>query len=292
MRNVANFILLSGVIVSCSSPEIEFYQDFDGLAAGTVLTENQIRDVFSMKSTAHVTNNGVPGVMVVADPANSGRDKVFQLSFLEGSVQKNGGGGAQWVTRITAADEYYFAYDMYVPADFNWPLSSKLPGLFGGDISKASASNVPDGITAFALRQGVVSERKEGDTTGWSNIGDGNLGANPHTFGNIGHARYNYALVNTRDENSARLIPGYWARIEQHVRLNDPGIKNGVYEAWLDGVKVFSASNYEYRTVDSLKIDGISFVWFYGGSGDSFAAREDQAYYFDNFVVSTQPISH
>ena len=298
MGQIARIILLSGTIISCTAPVIEFIQDFDDLVAGTVLTDNQVRDAFSMESKFYVKNDGTPGVMIVADPANSGRDKVFQVSWPKGSV-KTTGGGAQWVTRITAGDEYYFSYDIYVPAGFNWPLSSKLPGLYGGDLGTVTGGKKGDGVHGFALRQGVVSERKEGDTGGYFYIGDGVLMATPNTYESTGVARYNYALVNKFDGDSARLVPGKWMTLQQRVKLNTATSKasvgykaNGIYEAWVDGVKVFSDRGLGYRIVDSLKIDGISFVWFYGGNGGDFAAREDQAYYFDNFVLSTQPISH
>jgi hypothetical protein len=67
---------------------------------------------------------------------------------------------------------------------------------------------------------------------------------------------------------------------------------NGIYEAWVDGVKVYHATDWIYRQITSLQIDHISFTWYYGGHGDAFAAREDQYSYYDNFIVSTQPIAH
>ncbi len=72
------------------------------------------------------------------------------------------------------------------------------------------------------------------------------------------------------------------------------GVKpNGIYEAWVDGVKVYSANDWTYRINNSLKVDHISFIWWYGGNTTEWGARENQYMYFDNyFVVSTQPISH
>jgi hypothetical protein len=79
---------------------------------------------------------------------------------------------------------------------------------------------------------------------------------------------------------------GIWYCVESHVKLNDPGISNGIQEFWIDG-------NLEARR------DGLNFVasytdyainaiffenWWNGGSSQL------QERYFDNIVVSTQPI--
>ena len=297
MRNTFKIILLSGVIASCSAPEPTFYQGFDGHAAGTVLTDDQIRDAFA--STYNVRNSSSPGATIVADPANSGRGNVFRMFFPEGTHGNEAGG--QWVTKITPADEYYFAYDIYIPAGFNFPLSSKMPGLFGGSMAAASGNNADmNGVDGFSVFQGFTSEKKDASSTGWSNIGDGNIGASTFTYNDPQHKRrYNPALNDSWEGTPARLAPGKWVRLEQHVKLNDAtstvgvGVKaNGIYEAWLDGVQVYYADNWIYRQTTDLKTDGIFFIWWYGGNTDDFNAREDQYIYYDNFTVSTQPISH
>jgi len=269
----------------------EFYQDFDDLVAETVLSKDQIREAFA--STYNVRNSSSPGATIVTDPANSGRGNVFRIFFPKGTSGNEAGG--QWVTKIKPADEYYFAYDIYVPAGFNFPLSSKMPGLFGGKMSADA-----NGVDRFSVFQGFTSEKKAGDSKGWSNIGDGNIGASTYTSNDPGHKRrYNPALNDSWDGTPARLSPGRWVRLEQHVKLNDAtstvgvGVKaNGIYEAWLDGVQVYYADNWIFRRTTKLKTDGIFFIWWYGGTGDAFNSREDQHIYFDNFVVSTQPISH
>jgi hypothetical protein len=278
--------------------EVEFYQDFDDYAAGTVLTKEQIEDAFATNN--YVRNSASPGATIVADPANSGRGNVFRMFFPKGTHGKEAGG--QWVTNIKPGDEYYFAYDIYVPAGFNFPLSSKIPGLFGGDMGAASGNNAEmNGVDGFSVFQGFISEKKDGDPTGYSNIGDGNLSASTFTYAQPQRLRrYNYSLSDTwKSGTPARLKPGRWVRLEQHVKLNDAtatvgvGVKaNGIYEIWLDGVQVYYADNWIYRQTSDLKTDGIFFIWWYGGNNDAYNAREDQHVFFDNFVVSTQPISH
>jgi hypothetical protein len=83
--------------------------------------------------------------------------------------------------------------------------------------------------------------------------------------------------------------PGHddrWYCIEAHVRLNDPGLSNGIQEFWIDG-------NLEARR------DGLNFVGSYTGYGINAIFIEnywnagsvkEQERYFDNFVVSTERI--
>jgi hypothetical protein len=79
---------------------------------------------------------------------------------------------------------------------------------------------------------------------------------------------------------------GVWYCVEMHVKLNDPGQSNGLCEFWIDG-------NLEARR-DNLNFVGtytgyaINAVFFenYWNSG----SIKEQERYFDNIVVSTQPI--
>ncbi len=79
---------------------------------------------------------------------------------------------------------------------------------------------------------------------------------------------------------------GQWYCIEAHVRLNDPGQLNGVFEFWIDGVQQAGASNLNW--VGAYTGYGINAVFLENyWNGGSPAAQER---FFDNFVVSTQRI--
>jgi hypothetical protein len=77
-----------------------------------------------------------------------------------------------------------------------------------------------------------------------------------------------------------------WFCIEHHVRLNDPGQSNGVQEFWIDGQLEARRSNLNF--VASYTAYGINAVFFenWWNSG----SPQQQERYFDNIVVSTQPI--
>ncbi|HEX7090799.1 MAG TPA: Ig-like domain-containing protein [Longimicrobiales bacterium] len=79
---------------------------------------------------------------------------------------------------------------------------------------------------------------------------------------------------------------GEWHCIESHVRVNDPGQSNGVFELWIDGQLEARATNLNW--VGNYSAYGINalFLENYWNNG----APRQQERYFDNLVVSTQRI--
>jgi len=79
---------------------------------------------------------------------------------------------------------------------------------------------------------------------------------------------------------------GIWYCVEAHVKLNDPGISNGIQEFWIDGN--LEARRDYLNFVSSYTDYAINAVLFenYWNSG----SPQLQERYFDNIVVSTQPI--
>ncbi len=79
---------------------------------------------------------------------------------------------------------------------------------------------------------------------------------------------------------------GRWHCVEAHVRLNDPGRSNGVFELWIDGS--LEARRDSLNWIGSYGDYGINAVFFenYWNAGSPV----DQERYFDNIVVGTAPI--
>lgn len=83
---------------------------------------------------------------------------------------------------------------------------------------------------------------------------------------------------------------GQWYCVEAHVRLNDPGQSNGVFELWVNGVSEASRTglNWEGSYSSAPGAYGINTVYLenYWNSG----APRAQDRFLDNFVVSTSRI--
>ena len=79
---------------------------------------------------------------------------------------------------------------------------------------------------------------------------------------------------------------GKWYCVEAHVRLNDPGQSNGVFELWIDDY--VEAHNTNLNWIGDFTDYGINTVFLenYWNAGSPV----EQQRYLDNFVVSTQRI--
>jgi hypothetical protein len=89
------------------------------------------------------------------------------------------------------------------------------------------------------------------------------------------------------DGPSALLENNRWYAVEQHVKLNTPGKKDGVFTAWIDGFKVVDKRSILYRRTSRLRIEE---VWFNVYHGGTTPAAQDMAVYFDNVVVARRYI--
>lgn len=80
---------------------------------------------------------------------------------------------------------------------------------------------------------------------------------------------------------------GKWTCIEVHMKLNTPGASDGVMSFSVNGQTQATASNLNFRgSYTTYGINAIMLESFIGSSG----APQNQARWFDNFVVSTQAI--
>lgn len=79
---------------------------------------------------------------------------------------------------------------------------------------------------------------------------------------------------------------GRWRCVEAHVRLNDPGEKNGVQEFWIDGRLEARRDSLDFvGTYAAYAINAIFFENYWNAG-----SPVEQERYFDNIVVSTAPI--
>ena len=79
---------------------------------------------------------------------------------------------------------------------------------------------------------------------------------------------------------------GQWHCVEAHVRLNDSGANNGVFELWVNGN--LEASHIDLNWVGNYNAYGINAVFI--ENYWNATSPVDQARNFDNFVVSTARI--
>jgi hypothetical protein len=79
---------------------------------------------------------------------------------------------------------------------------------------------------------------------------------------------------------------GAWYCVEARMRLNDPGMANGVFQMWIDGVLEAERTGLDWvGRYDGFGINAV-FLENYWNAG----SPRGQSRVFDNFVVSTGPI--
>eukprot|EP00112_Aurelia_sp_Birch-Aquarium-sp1_P010135 Seg21789.1 transcript_id=Seg21789.1/GoldUCD/mRNA.D3Y31 product="hypothetical protein" protein_id=Seg21789.1/GoldUCD/D3Y31 len=122
-------------------------------------------------------------------------------------------------------------------------------------------------------------------TKGWSLRGSSHGKANGVTYGYYAYEvqKNDYKYGITKNYNT--VIPyGKWVCVEQYMKLNTPGKKDGIARAWVDGKLVFEKKDYHWRNTDELKIESYWLNYYRGGEEP---AQHDHHVYIDNLVIAT-----
>jgi parallel beta-helix repeat protein len=86
------------------------------------------------------------------------------------------------------------------------------------------------------------------------------------------------------DGNRTVLESGRWYSIRQRVKMNEPGVSNGILQIWLDGKLVHDQNDVLFRTTGDFSIDQMYFSTFFGGNED-WRTSKDETVYFDDFEI-------
>ena len=74
-----------------------------------------------------------------------------------------------------------------------------------------------------------------------------------------------------------------WVCVEQFLRLNTPGKKDGVIRGWVDGGVAFERTDVMFRKTPKLKIEQVWMNVYHGGKA---ASPSDQHLFIDQVVVA------
>lgn len=78
-----------------------------------------------------------------------------------------------------------------------------------------------------------------------------------------------------------------WYALEQYLKLNTPGEKDGILRAWVDGRLAFEKTDIRFRHVEELKIEQLWMNVYHGGTRPS---PYDQHLFIDNVVIARKYI--
>ena len=178
-------------------------------------------------------------------------------------------------------EEIYFRYYLRFADDWDQTVfGGKLPGISGTYGRAGWGGRKPDGTDGWSAR----------GTYYLSITGDNPL-SGTHPIGTYCYyadqpGSYGDTWAWTK-EYKGFLQKNRWHCIEQYVRMNTPGIHDGIMRAWVDGRPAFEKTDILYRTVDTLKIEQIWMNVYHGGTAVS---PYDQHLYVDNVVVARRYI--
>ena len=214
--------------------------------------------------------------LAIEEESSGAFERFSRVSYPAGSSSPRGSraagvkeGGGQFYGTLGSGpvDHLFLRYYVRFQPDFDFVKGGKLPGFYGG--SEVSGGRIPDGTNGFSTR------------FMWRTSGAGEVYAylpSSDKFGtSLGRGDFSFS-------------PGKWQCLEQEVTLNTPGQKNGVVRAWLDGKPAYHNEHLEYRTVASLKIEGVFFSTFFGGGDSSWAPSRDLHADFAHFATGPERI--
>lgn len=158
-------------------------------------------------------------------------------------------------------------YKVKFSREFDWTLGGKLPGL--------CSETCPVGCTTVS------------HNAGWSNR---------IMWRKKGHL-VTYAYHPDKEKRCGQdfrlgkqAVPGEWHEIRLFMKMNVPGVANGIQKVWFDGDLAWEKDDLLYRNRPGHKIEKFIFNNFHGGSANgpnarAFAPEHDQAVWIDDIVV-------
>lgn len=178
-------------------------------------------------------------------------------------------------------DELYFRYNLRFASIFrDTSDGGKMPGMTSDISGCGNGGRKCDGTTGWSLRGSFF------------NTTDPNNPVYPRIL--LGTYAYHADMPTTYgdhwpwQQNGLGMVEqNRWYSVEQYVKLNTPGSKNGIIKVWIDGKLAFEKTNLNLRTVSGWNIFQAWIDHYYGGTG---TPTHNLAMYIDNMVVAKKYI--
>jgi hypothetical protein len=201
------------------------------------------------------------------------------------------GGGSQTYDFVDAGhgeqDEVYFRYYLRFSLDFV-PIvdGGKMPGISGDNSLCGNGGSPSDGKCGWTLRGSFKQAMTEDNPMFPRQV----LG----TYAYHGHMQGDYGdgwRWQTHGLGAVELAR--WVCVEQHVRVNTPGVDDGVLEVWIDGYPAYARTDVFLRDVPPYTIDGdlgVRKIWSNHYHGGTSPTTVPLTLYMDNVVVAKSRI--
>ena len=206
----------------------------------------------------------------IVEEENAGSNRALRISYPAGALGPSQG-GCQFVVPLPPSEELWLSYRVKFGERVDFVLGGKLPGLTSGG-GKYSGGIKP----------------KDGD--GWSARYMWREGGKAVIY------LYSVDMPGIWGEDipldGTAFSPGTWHRVTQHIKVNTPGLSDGILDVWFDGRKALSRSDIRFRLGEKALIDSFFFSTFHGGATAEWAPRADSFAFFGDFTIGRTPLEH
>jgi hypothetical protein len=177
-------------------------------------------------------------------------------------------------------EEIYFRYYLRFADDWNpYADGGKMPGIAGTYNRAGWGMRKTDGYNGWSVRGGFAARPSaDKSVAGMTALGSYSYHANTGNSGDY---------WGWNEGPSGLLENNRWYAVEQYVKLNNPGVRDGVVRAWIDGRQVLEKTTILFRHTRDLKIENVWMNIYHGGTTTS---PLDMALYIDNVVIARRYI--
>lgn len=177
-----------------------------------------------------------------------------------------------------------FSYKVKTNKGFNPVLGGKLPGLCGGT---CPIGGTP---TTDAPKDSKGNNNPNGKAIGFSARNMWRRGGNLVQYLYYPDQKTNWApdfFYTNSSGGRFAFNDGQWHTVTHYIRMNTPGKKDGILQAWVDNVPYLSLSGVRLRDDASYGVDTALITTYFGGHDPSWATTKDEALYFDDIKLMT-----
>lgn len=177
-------------------------------------------------------------------------------------------------------EEIYFRYYLRFADDWNpYADGGKMPGIAGTYDRAGWGMRKSDGYNGWSVRGGFAA-RPSVDMSVARLTALGSYSYHADTGESGDYWGWNEGPSGLLENNR-------WYSVEQYVKLNTPGVRNGVFRAWIDGRLVLEKTTILFRHTRDLKIENVWMNIYHGGTTPP---PQDMTLYIDNVVIARRYI--
>ncbi|MHB1200472.1 MAG: DNRLRE domain-containing protein [Polaromonas sp.] len=177
-------------------------------------------------------------------------------------------------------EEIYFRYYLRFGDDWNpYADGGKMPGIAGTYDRAGWGMRKSDGYNGWSVRGGFAARpAADKSVAGLTALGSYAYHAESGESGDY---------WGWNEGPSGLLANNRWYAVEQYVKLNTPGLRDGIVRAWIDGRQVLEKTTILFRNTRDLKIENVWMNIYHGGTT---TAPQDMTLYIDNVVIARRYI--